>query len=120
MAGHAYHPMCGCSQCDAQESDDERREEYIAEFAAPVAKQLIADEDFAADTLVDLSPAAKDSILRDVGSFFTRFQNSPDDPETLAAIGCWLWRELRPTIEETAKEQAATETATEYDRKVAA
>lgn len=119
MSAHNYHPSCGCSDCCDTEADDERRDEYIAEFAAPVAAKLVGSEDFAWGVLVDESRDAKDSILQDVGRFFERFHNA-NDPHELAAIGADLWRELQPYIEAAAKEQAESEVAAEYDRSLAA
>ncbi len=119
MSAHNYHPGCGCSDCCDSEADDERREEYIAEFAPAIAKRLVGAEDFAWDVLVDEPDGAKASILQDVGRFFERFHKANDD-HTLACIAGDLYRDLLPYVEAAAKEQAETEVAAEYDRSMAA
>lgn len=105
---------------DRAEEADERRDEYIAEFSPAVAKQLVGSDDFAWSVLVGLSDEAKNSVLQDVGRFFTAFQNSHDSPDALAAIGCALWRDLKPHIEAAATEQAEEKIAADWDRSEAA
>jgi hypothetical protein len=117
---HNYHPHCGCSGCCDVELADERRAEYIDQFAPPIAAKLIGSEDFAWGVLVDLSPEQKNWVLQDVGRFFERFHNAPDTPHDLAALAVSLHRELLPIIEAAATEQAEEEIAAEYDKEEAA
>lgn len=120
---HAYHPACGCSACCDEELADERRGEYIEDFAPAVAKKLVGSEDFAADKLTDLAsnPDVVRWILRDAGVFFERFHNTPEErAAALLGIAGQLYRDLLPYIEAAAMEQAEMEVAAEYDQADAA
>ena len=121
MAGHNYHPMCGCDACcredEAAEREQERREEYIAKFAD--AAKLLADEDACEEYAADLSEDAARDVMREAGKFFARY-HSGKDTTAEAEAGFALYRALRPYMVAAAKEQAATEAADDYGRKVAA
>jgi len=106
---------------DAAEAAEEQRAEYIADFAPPIAANLVGSEDFAWGVLVDLSDDAKRSVLQDVGRFFERYHALDEiDVHGAMEIARDLYCELKPQIEAAAMEQAETEVAAEYDRSKAA
>ena len=119
MSAHAYHPACGCSACCDDELADERRDDYIAQFSAPIAKRLLLDDDACWGYLTDLSEDAQRGVLEDAGRFFARFHEAQTD-EAMAQAGYTLYRSLLPYMEAAAKAQAESEVAADYDRMEAA
>lgn len=102
---------------DRREDAEERRAEYIEDFAPAIAEKLLASEDFAWGVLVDLGDAAIRSVLQDVGRFFERYhalQN--DNTEGAMVIARDLYLNLMPNLEAAADEQAREQVAADYDR----
>lgn len=116
---HAYHPACGCSACCDEELADERRDEYIDEYAPREALKLLGRESFAEGALNDLSDDVLAAFATDLGTFFERFHNEETDAG-MAAAGYDLYRRLKPYVEAAALEQAREDVAAEYDRLEAA
>jgi hypothetical protein len=102
------------------EEADERRDDAIEAVVPAIAAKLIGSEDFAWGVLVDLPAATQRSLLQDLGLFFERFHNENGSDAELASIANALYREVKPTIEAAALEQARDEASADYDRKVAA
>lgn len=117
---HNYHPACGCSACCDEELADERRDEYIEDFSPAVAKSVAREAGFAATALNDLDENTRETVLADVGNFWTEFTASKDEEPDLAAVGARLWRLLTPHIEAAALEAARERVAADYDRSEAA
>lgn len=104
---------------DRAEEADERREEYIEDFAPVEAEKILGRECFAEGALNDLSNDVLAAFATDLGMFFERFHNATTAADE-AAAGYDLYHALRPYIETAALEQAREEVAAEYDRAEAA
>lgn len=113
--GHAYHRHCGCSACCDVELADERRDEYIDQYAPQHAAKLVGAEDFAWDVTTDFSREVQQSLMQDLGRFFTAYHKARTDTDE-AVAGYGLYRTLKPYIEAAALSQAKDEVAAEFDR----
>lgn len=118
---HNHHPHCGCAACCDVELADERRDEYIDQFAPEEAAKIIASDDFAWDALNDLGDDAASGVTQDVARFFERYHALREDDMTGAVvIARDLYLSLLPIIQAAADEQARDKVAAEYDRSEAA
>ena len=116
---HAYHPACGCSACCDDEQADERRDDYIDQFAPAAAKALLCDESFAEGATNDLSNDVLASFATELGTFFAQYHGAAD-VHAEAAAGYALYRTLKPYMEAAALDRAKDEVAEQYDRAEAA
>ena len=116
---HPYSYHCGCASCDRTEEADERRDEYIEDFAPTVAKSIVGRDDVQERAINGLGDNDKDTILADAFRFFGQFHAAETDAG-MADAGYALYRMIKPYIEGAALEVAREEVAAEYDRKDAA
>lgn len=110
MSGFALYaqPAHEMTAEDRADEADERREEYIEDFAPVEAKKILGRECFAEGALNDLSNDVLAAFATDLGMFFERFHNATTAADE-AAAGYDLYHALRPYIETAALEQSAAD-----------